>query len=268
MLGFKRYYHSLIRKYVILVGSLFDDVWIERTSPSGETLSVEKVPVSYAVKEKMLSRLKKDPDASLPIQSLLPNVTFELVSLRYDGKRALPLRNMVARTATDPSNLRYVYDPVPYDLGFQVHVYVKNVLDGNKIIEQILPFFKPEWVVSMELIPEMDVVRDVPIVLNSITPNDLYTDDFRERTVFMWTLDLTVKGYLYGPVREKPMIKIVDERFHTGAIDDESYVQIEVSPGQTSNGVPTSSASETVPPRTIRIDTDYGYVVTREDHEL
>ena len=84
----------------------------------------------------------------------------------------------------------------------------KNSDDGIQIVEQILPFFQPEYTVTINEVPEMDIVRDVPMVLNSIGYEDTYTGSFTERRAIIYTFNFVAKAYVYGPVTTaKPITK-------------------------------------------------------------
>ena len=85
----------------------------------------------------------------------------------------------------------------------------KNSDDGIQIVEQILPFFQPEYTVSIKEVPEMDIVRDVPVVLNSIAYEDTYEGDFTTRRAIIYTMSFTAKSYVYGPITTaKPITKV------------------------------------------------------------
>ena len=100
------------------------------------------------------------------------------------------------------------YSPVPYNLNFELFVMTKNSDDGIQIVEQILPFFQPEYTVTINEVPEMDIVRDVPMVLNSIGYEDTYTGSFTERRAIIYTFNFVAKAYVYGPVTTaKPITK-------------------------------------------------------------
>ena len=46
MLG-QTFYHQTIRKYVVLFGTLFNDLNIEKKDSSGNVVSRQKVPIAY-----------------------------------------------------------------------------------------------------------------------------------------------------------------------------------------------------------------------------
>ena len=101
------------------------------------------------------------------------------------------------------------YTPVPYNMNFELFVMAKNSDDGIQIVEQILPYFQPEYTVSIKEVPEMDIVRDVPVVLNSIAYEDSYEGDFQTRRAIIYTFSFIAKSYVYGPVTTaKPITKV------------------------------------------------------------
>ena len=208
------WYFSTIRKYVCLFGTLFNDIHITRTDASGNTTHLIKVPLSYGPKEKMLSRIDGDPNIDRESALTLPRMSFEIAGYRYDQERKLNSLGKIAVKDTDTNKAKYQYNPVPWNFDFSLSIYVKNAEDGTKIIEQILPFFTPEWTSTVNLIPEMNVIMDIPVILNSISSEDTYTGDFSTRRALIWTLNFTLKGYLYGPIKKNALIKFANTNFY------------------------------------------------------
>ena len=175
MLG-ATFYHSLIRKYTTMVGTLFNDIKIERESESDPTNNqLIQVPLVYSPKEKVLARYNQDPNIDREFSVILPMISFELLDVRYDVERKTnQLNKIVALDATNPNKKKYQYNKVPYNFKFRVSVYVKNTEDGTRIVEQILPYFSPDISLTAELVPEMNIVLDIPIVLDGIELYDLY----------------------------------------------------------------------------------------------
>ena len=221
MLG-HTFYHGTIRKYVILFGTLFNELYINRPDPTHNRTLTYKVPIAYAPRDKMLARLTADPDLRRQPAIVLPRMSFELVNTTYAAERKLTtITRNVAINTENPDQLKYGYAPVPYDFDFELNVYVKNTDDGTRIIEQILPFFTPEWTPSVNLIPELDIVQDIPIVLKSVRSEDTYEGSFEERRALTWILEFTMKGYIYGPTRKGEIIKLANTNFFdTSAFDD------------------------------------------------
>lgn len=260
MLNSQPFYHSLIRKYVIILGSIFDDIYIEREKDAEK--QILKIPITYAPKEKVLDRLN-DPQIDREYAVLLPRISFELDSITYDSSRKLNALNKIPLPGT--GNFQYIGRP--YNLHFRVFVYIKNTEDGTKIVEQIFPYFDPDWVVSAELIDNLGF-QDIPIILNNITKQEEYKGDYRNRKYFVWELDLTLKGYFFGPTKSKKVIKFAYTNIYdaySNTIKDsigvtEKDVEILVEPGMTSNNTPTTDINQTISPLLIEKDDDWDYI--------
>jgi hypothetical protein len=229
------------------------------------------VPITYAAKDKMLARVLGDPNIQLETAvTPLPLISFEMTNMSYDGDRKLNTIGRISTNDTNNNKLKYQYNPVPYNINFSVYVYVKNTEDGTKIIEQILPFFTPDWTTTVNLIPEMSVTMDIPIVLNRINYSDSYDGDYKKRRAIIWELQLTLKGYLYGPVRNSNIIKFVETNFYTPNVEDgqlrsavgntDVSERVTVQPGLTANGQPTSNINLTVAYTEIDVNDDFGYI--------
>jgi hypothetical protein len=265
------FYFQTIRKYVTLFGTLFNEISITKENPTtGRLIQLVRVPITYAPKEKMLARVQMDPDIDRPSATVpLPYMSFEMTNVSYDGNRKLITTNRMSRKDADnPNKLKYQYNPVPYNFGFRLYVYVKNAEDGTKIIEQILPYFTPDFTVSVNLIPEMAVTMEIPVVMNSIYQEDTYEGDFRERRAIIWTLDFTLKGYIYGPIKKSAIIKYANTVFYvpTGDIEDAPgetpyHHYTVITPGMLANGSPTSNGDASISPLLIEVDDDFGYVI-------
>ena len=203
------FYHDTIRKYVILFGTVFNDVYIQKSDGGVDTpVRTYKVPISYGPKEKYLTRLLQDPDLNKPVAIQLPRMAFELTDISYAAERKLPTINRVAvQDPTNPNKLRYQYSPTPYDLNFTLHVMVKRADDGTRILEQILPFFTPDWTPTLNLDSSMQHKYDIPIILNNVSMTDTYEGSFTERRALTWTLNFTLKGYIFGSTRTANQIK-------------------------------------------------------------
>ena len=269
------FYFSTIKKYVTLFGTLFNDIHITRTDSSNVTVALLKVPLAYAAKEKVLARVDADPNLDRQTAIILPRMSFEMIDMRYDSSRKLnTIGRSVVKDADSTSKLKYQYNPVPYNLSFRLYVYVKNAEDGTKIVEQILPFFTPDWTTTVQLIPEMGINMDIPVVLESINIEDTYDGDFDKRRALIWTLDFTLKGYIYGPVKKSGIIKFANTNFYIPQVEDGQLASavgittpsenINVRPGLTANGLPTSNVNASVALSVIEADDDFGYCVSIE----
>ena len=210
------FYNSTTRKYVALFGTIFNQIKIERRDNAGNLVQTMVVPLSYAPFQKVLSRLTQDPDLLNSTKSAisLPRMSFEITNMQYDSTRKLAssLKMRKESKAETNSARNFVYAATPYNLDFSLYIMTKYSEDATKILEQILPFFTPDWTVSAFLIPDLDSF-DLPIILNSVTTEDLYEGDYVERQTILYTLNFTLKGYFFGPEKTKKVIKFVDAGF-------------------------------------------------------
>ena len=211
--------HGLIRKYVIVFGSMFNDLTIQRNSGSTRIQTIG-VPIAYGPKQKFLVRLDTDPNLDREIAISLPRIGFELSGISYDSNRKLNSAQKNTYDHTDKNFRKTQYTPVPYNIDFTMSIFVKNADDGTQILEQILPYFKPEWNMSVNLVPEMNIKMDIPTVLNSVDLEDTYDGDFQTRRAIIWNLNFTMKGYLYGPVANQGVIKRIAVDIYE---DDENF---------------------------------------------
>lgn len=209
------YYHGIFRKSIIAFGTLFNNLNIKRRG-NGSTLESLKVPVQYGPYQKFLAMIEAEPDAlRSSTQITLPRISFEIKGLNYDGSRKL-VPTQFAKTrppageSPDGKPVQYTqYMPVPYNLDIELNVLAKNQDDGLQIIEQILPNFHPLLNVSIEVIDATKEERDIAVVLNSVNYQDDYEGDYSQRRTLIWTLNFTLKTYLFGPVtRQKDIRKV------------------------------------------------------------
>jgi hypothetical protein len=137
--------------------------------------------------------------------------------------------------------------------------------DATKIVEQILPFFKPEFTVTAKMIDTMDTSLDIPIILNSISSEDTYEGSYDERRAIIWTLQFTLKGYYFGPISNKKIIKFVDVNSYTTLTATTPVMDVQVRPGLTANGQPTTVLANSIPYANVNIDDDWAHIVTIRD---
>lgn len=257
----------------MLFGTLFNDIEITRIKEDGSEYHTIKVPISYSPKDKVLARLDQDPDLDRKYAVLLPRMAFELTTLNYAPERKLT--STTKNRMQDPNsnnNSRYQYVPVPYDLSFTLYIMTKTIDDGTRIIEQILPFFTPELTSTVELVPDMNIKMDIPVILMDTIVQDEYEGSFEERRTITWTLNFVMKGYFFGPIKTSKVITLANTNFYDsssfGDIEDSIGVvtpltTVGITPGQLANGSPTSNAALTIDRNSINANSTYGYIITR-----
>jgi len=212
MLNGNVYYHGSIRKAIVAFGRLFSDVYIDRKqgdSVTGTTIQRLQIPISYAPKEKWLVRLEQDPDLTNNTYISLPRMSFEITSYMYDSTRKLNRMQQIKTNAAN-STKPTVYTPVPYNVDIALYVLTKTQEDGLQIIEQILPTFTPEYTLAVNVVPEMGITMDVPIILNSVSVVDEYDGSFQDRRFVTHTLNFQMKLNLFGPVSDQSVITEVN----------------------------------------------------------
>ena len=211
MLG-QQFYHETMRNVIVAFGTLFNNIHLVRKNNSGTVTQTMKVPLAYGPRQKWLTRLDADAKLDTKVAITLPRLGFEIQNLSYDATRKLnrvQKFKKVKSSSDDSSKLDTQFMPVPYNLDIELYAMAKNSDDALQIVEQILPFFQPEYTVSIREVPDMDIVRDVPIVLNSIGYEDTYEGDFTTRRAIIYTFQFTAKSYVYGPVTTaKPITKV------------------------------------------------------------
>ena len=220
MLG-QQFYHETIRKMVVSFGTIFNNIQIVKKNSSGQITQSMKVPLAYGPKQKFLTRIREDASLNKSTAITLPRLAFEISSISYDPARKLNrITKLKKVSSSSKSKLESQFMPVPYNMDFQLFVMSKSGDDALQIIEQILPFFQPEYTITINDNTDMNQKRDVPIVLSGIDYEDNYEGDFISRRAIIYTLSFTTKFYLYGPVTKQSVIKRVQVDQYTDMPDN------------------------------------------------
>lgn len=260
------FYNATTKKYIALFGTMFNKISIARSDvTSGDEVQRMIVPISYGPYQKFLARVHQDPGLNRKTAITLPRMSFEITNMEYDGSRKVNSAKRITGQSHSDSRKSFQYVGAPYNLSFTLSIMAKYAEDGTQILEQILPFFKPEWTYTVKLIDNLDPL-DIPLVLNSINMEDLYESDFETRTTLLWTLNFTMKGWYFGPQRDGSTIKFIDVRTFTNTASNSLPAeQFTIQPGLTENGQPTSSIDETVSYELINVDDDWGIITIFRD---
>jgi hypothetical protein len=211
------FYHQSIRKTVIAFGSLFNDIYVNMED------EILRVPLAYAPKQKWYNRISDGKlEDGRTFSMTLPRMGFDIINYTYDPARK---RNTIMQTmkihdsegVTGYDDVKkeqyYRYAEVPYNIEFGLYIMTKNMDTGLRIIEQILPYFTPEFTVTVNF-TEIDKQIDIPITLSSIESEDLYEDGFEERRTIVWTLNFEAQTYFYGPIRDSKVVLYSATAFH------------------------------------------------------
>lgn len=211
MLNNQVFYHAIIRKTIVAFGNLFSNIYIDRkqgNSETGTTVQRLQVPIAYSNKEKWLVRVDGDPTLENQTQVSLPRIAFEITGYSYDSQRKMNKMNRI--NCIQGGTGSTMFSPVPYMLDISLYVLTKTQEDALQIIEQILPTFTPEYTLSINAVPDMNVIMDVPLTLNGVMVQDEYDGDFQTRRYVTHTLNFTAKVSLFGNVSSSKRITTVD----------------------------------------------------------
>ena len=210
MLNNNVFYHGIIRKCIVGFGSLFSDIYIDRRegdSVTGTVIQRLQVPLAYAPKEKWIVRIDSDPNLEGNTYTTLPRMSFEITGYSYDASRKMGRMNTI--NCIKNGSASNVFSPVPYNLDISMYVLTKTQEDALQIIEQILPTFTPEYTLAVNAVPDMNIIQDIPVILNSISVQDDYDGDFQTRRFVTHTLNFTLKMNLFGNVSNQGVIETV-----------------------------------------------------------
>lgn len=228
---FQYFNHSLMRRYLLAFGSLFTKVSLARVDSGATEVQRLLVPIEYGPKEKWYTRLTKDPNLTQGVSQILPRLAYEVSGISYDNSRKLNTLNPLSFPNDDARKLSRIYVGVPYTINFNLVALVKLQQDGLQIVEQILPYFTPDLTMAISVVPELGLVDQVPITLQSVATQDNYEGDFETRRAIEWTLTFSMKVYFYGPRRKQNRIEEIFVDIYNSpladSLDSLTYLQSE-----------------------------------------
>ncbi|MGA1047353.1 MAG: tail sheath stabilizer and completion protein [Minisyncoccia bacterium] len=237
-----KFYHSTIRKSIIAFGNMFNNITIDRKNSSGAVVQSLRIPLAYAPRQKFLARIAQQPVVEETSQQvILPRMSFEMTGIMYDPQRRISLVQQNRSLNTSTTSLNAQYAPTPYNMNLSLYIYSKNQDDALQIVEQILPYFNPDYNLSFKAIPSMGITHDLPILLENITYEDDYEGDLSTRRSIIWTLNFVMKLNFYGPINRQGIIRRVDVDTYSDAELSKRINQYDV----------TASPSTAVPGDTI-----------------
>lgn len=258
MLG-NHFYHERIRKSVALFGSLFNNIYVIRKDSTDKVISQARVPLSYAPSSSFLERIRENPDLEKDtiVAIKLPRMSFEITSFGYDSQRQLQKMNNLNKGTGNTRNKIYTF--TPYTIGFQLNIYTKTQDDALQIIEQIIPFFSPQYTLTIKPFADYsDIKEDVPIVLNGITYSDAYEGALDQRRIIQYTLDFSMSANFYGQIAETAIIrKPIIDIYNNGIDSDGAFAYYS----------PSSRVVVEPNPLDASPDSDYGFTTTIYNYE-
>jgi hypothetical protein len=252
------FYHQHIRKAIIAFGTLFNNIQLRRSDENGDVLQSIFVPLSYAPKQKFIDRIREAPDLEpgrATFAITLPRIGFEITSFNYDASRKLSMTQTVRSVDTagnTNTGVRHAYVSTPYNMGISMSVFAKNQEDGLQIVEQILPYFNPDFNVTINTIPELGVKNDLQIILDSVSYQDEWEGNFDKRLSVIWDLNFTMKLNFFGYVYDTNLIKTVIQNI---------YADNTLAPGTTPTNTQVGTRiTTTLDPETASPLDDYSFI--------
>jgi hypothetical protein len=218
----QKFYWGTIRKSIVAFGNMFNDIHIDRRNSAGEVIQTIRVPLAYAPRQQFLARIQQQPNADTStFEVVLPRMSFEMNSIDYDPSRKIaPTQvNRIQNTTTNSVTMQYA--PAPYNINVSLYLYSRNQDDGLQVVEQILPYFNPDYNLSLKAVPSLNIVNDLPIILESINYEDQYEGDLTSRRMIIWTFTFVMKLNFYGPTDRQSIIR----RTITTSFNDKSLSQ-------------------------------------------
>ena len=229
------FYHATVRKSVAVFGTLFNNITIARKKGDGPLINQVKVPLAYGPKQKFLSRIDSDTGQDASVAIKLPRMSFEITGIELDSPKKIGKRTEIIEPSTTGTTTqrKVIKQFVPYNINMQLNIMAKNQDDGLQILEQIIPYFQPEYTLSIKPVDDFDTFKqDVPIILNGISFDDQYDGDFNSRRVLIYTLDFTMKMSFYGPVNNSSVIREINIDFTENAgIDANNLSELDITIG-------------------------------------
>jgi hypothetical protein len=218
---FQHFYNESLRRVIYAFGTLFNNIYIKHKNDDGDVVSTIRVPVAYGPTQKFLARLEQSPDLSKPIQITLPRMSMEIVNLRYDSARqTTATQSFISRDTNN--NTRSGYLPVAYTLYLELGIFTKLEDDMFQIVEQILPYFRPSYTVSVVLLEEINEKRDIVFTLTDIEMTDDYEGNFEKRRSLIWTLKFTADIFFFIPISPANTNKNIIDKVSFGFIAGDS----------------------------------------------
>lgn len=239
-----------------MFGALFNDIYVLRKDSAGKVISQVKVPLSYGPSSKFIQRINEntDLDTDTKVAIKLPRMSFEIVSFNYDTSRQLQKTNSFTQNSTNANLRNKFYSYVPYNISFQLSVYAKTQDDALQVVEQIIPYFNPQYTLTVKPFDDFQNIKeDVPVVLTGVDFQDDYEGSLEQRRTLIYTLTFDMKVNFHGPILERGVVRTaINNIFDQGSGLQDSDYQL-------------SKLTVTTDPADASPDDDYGFSETLDN---
>ena len=231
------FYNEGLRRLTIAFGQIFNKIVVQTKDANGSVVKRFTVPLAYAPKEKFIVRLTQQPDLlDKQFATVLPRMGFEISGIEYDPSRKLNKLQKFRKPKTDGSTsdqtnkMDFNYSPVPYNITYKLFIFTATAENGLQIVEQIVPYFQPDYTVTINMVPDLGIKRDVPIIIGDIQYEDSYDGNFETRRAVIYTMTFTAKTYLYGPATAGGIVRKVQSDLGTDSVSKAREERIVITP--------------------------------------
>jgi hypothetical protein len=201
---FDNFYNKNLRKLVVGFGALFNNISVNHDNPDGgDDLNI-RVPITYASQEKFIRRLLEPSSINdgIRIENQLPRMSYIMTNVATDASRRrnrnTPLLSRpIDQCGVDPT---IITEQVPVNVGFSLFIYTRHIDDTLQIVEQIIPYFNPDHIISMALNDAQDNVK-IPISMISNSISERYDGDMSGRRINISSFSFVAKSYIFGKVQ-------------------------------------------------------------------
>ena len=205
------FYHEKIRKCVAIFGRMFNNIYVLRKDGSGGVISQVKVPLSYAPKRKYLERIREQEDLyeDTKVAIKLPRMSFEITNFAYDTSRQLTKTSTFNTVGNSVTKKQKFFPPVPYTVNFQLNIYAKTQDEALQVVEQILPYFNPQYTITIKPFGDSypDFKEDIPIIIQGLAFSDDFEGSVETRRTIIYQLDFEMKTSFHGPIEQTSIIR-------------------------------------------------------------
>jgi hypothetical protein len=249
-----------------MFGSYFNDIVVRRTNIEKKLVTNVTVPIRFSPKRKWVIALENgELNKGVAIQ--LPAMAFDFTGYSYDTTRKINPYNKILEQSKLNGYMYSGFQSVPYKINAELYITAKNNDDAAQIVEQIIPYFQPDFTCSLKLLDELEHTFDIRTRLIGVQRDEIYDGTFEKKQLVMYTLNFEIDGYFFGPISKSGVIKRVIVDFHLDPVSDgvidttvPATQRYAVQPGLTPDGKPTGNITQSIPYEDINYDDPYGYV--------
>lgn len=216
---FNKFYWGTIRKAITAFGLMFNNIYIDRIDDNGNLVQTMRVPLAYSPRQKFIAKIQASPESyEQSFQTILPRMSFEITNFEYDQSRKVSQTQQVRiPDSNSANNSKYQYSPTPWNLNLALYIYGKNQDDTLQIVEQIIPYFNPDYNLNLNSLQDLEIEDDLPISIRSISFDDSYEGSLNDSRMVIWNMNFEMKLNFYGPINSKGVIKRANVNTYTNA---------------------------------------------------